>query len=177
MKKLKKSKKASSYGNPSQAALEWYLAGIIDGEGCIAIQKSKQANQTNPIYSPKITVGMVNENIIKLLQENFGGRYTQERVPNSKNRQPVFRWRLGKKDQLTKVLNVLQGKLIEKENQRKLLVEFLSNKIENPNHKNYLCKEELQRRERLYKKSREFNAVGAGATTKRFDNREIEAIV
>lgn len=173
MKKLTK-KKVSSYGNPSQAALDWYLAGIIDGEGCIAVQKSKNGLENNPLFSARVCVGMVDKHICELFQREFGGSVREERVPD---RRSIYRWRLQDKKNSLKFIERMEGKLKVKQNQLELISEFHSGRISNPVNKRYLCEEELQRREGLYLKSRELNAVGAGATTKRLDIREDEAIV
>lgn len=176
MKKLVKSKKKTSYGNPRQCSLEGYIAGIIDGEGCIGIHKSK-SQYNSPLYRPTVCVGMVNDKIINLLHKHYGGHVYLERVPQNKNRQLVYRWKLSDSKGCQKLIRDFSGKLLEKEEQLGVLSDFLENKIENPTHKRKLSDEEIQRREGLYMKMKELNAVGQAATTKRFDNREIEAIV
>lgn len=173
MKKVtKKKKKKTSYGNPSQTTLDWYYAGIIDGEGCLAITRSK--GKHNPIYNTVICVGMVNKYIVDALQDRFGGTVRKECVHN---RQDIYRWKLQAKASVRRAAGILEDKLNEKHRQLANIKDFLDNRIENPNHRRYLDPRELQRRQGLYLKSRELNAVGVGATTKRFNSREAEAIV
>jgi hypothetical protein len=47
-----------------------YLAGIIDGEGCIGVYK----NRSNGNHQLRITVEMVEEHALILLHEVFGGK-------------------------------------------------------------------------------------------------------
>ena len=156
------------YDNPSQAALHYYLAGIVDGEGCIRIDRSVHAGK-NSLYKAVLQVGMVERNVIELIHNTFGGSMREERVPNRRN---IWRVKIQSVGDWSMVLPALDGKLLVKQPQLDLVKEFLNDKIHNPNHKRNLVPEELLRRERLYHLGREFNAVGAGATTERDGVRE-----
>ena len=51
-----------------------YVAGIIDGEGCISIAKIRKSNRTGGFeYNLRISVEHTNEWLIKWLQFNFEG--------------------------------------------------------------------------------------------------------
>jgi hypothetical protein len=57
-----------------------YLAGIIDGEGSLMIRKDKARKECHsPTYSPRIGVKNINEDVIKLLKQTFGGHYHQDK--------------------------------------------------------------------------------------------------
>jgi hypothetical protein len=61
-----------------------YLAGIIDGEGCIRIKKSTygvrvRKDMKNANYSEMIQLRMVDQEAIRLLQEIGGGNYYKEK--------------------------------------------------------------------------------------------------
>lgn len=158
------------YDNPSQAALHYYLAGIVDGEGCIRIDYCK----SNGLYKPVLQVGMVEEHIIRLVESEFGGSVRKERVPNKRS---IWRVKVQSVADWGKVIPALDGKLLVKQRQLDLVKEYISERIPHPNHKRLLCEEELQRRQGLYLKSKELNAVGAGATTERVEYREVQATV
>lgn len=51
-----------------------YIAGLIDGEGCIQIEKMK-TNRVSPQYQLKIQVNMTSLDCIKKLQGVFGGKF------------------------------------------------------------------------------------------------------
>jgi len=65
--------------------LKAYLAGFIDGEGCITIHKQPP---TYPIY---ISVTNTKTKILELLATNYGGKITTyaQKLPN---RKPIHRW-------------------------------------------------------------------------------------
>jgi len=69
-----------------------YLAGLIDGEGCIRIKKCKPyrcQGRVTPGYHPAIQVRMVDEHAIRFLAETLGGWYYKEK-PHSNNGRPLF---------------------------------------------------------------------------------------
>ena len=60
-----------------------YIAGILDGEGCIT-----RAND-----HPIVQVGMTDEPVVRWLAQ-IGGTLRVEDGPNRGNRKPLYRWRL-----------------------------------------------------------------------------------
>jgi hypothetical protein len=99
-----------------------YLAGIIDGEGCLTIGAGNKGNVTN--YNSIIMVTSTSEKLVKWLQHNFGGNYYQSgrEVPNCK---PAFIWRFLKKAEIEKLLLAILPYLIIKREQAILLLEFV----------------------------------------------------
>lgn len=68
-----------------------YLAGLIDGEGCIRVKKSKPRNdRSTPTYTAAVHVRMVDEPAIAFLSATLGGWYYKER-PHSRGR-PLYCW-------------------------------------------------------------------------------------
>ena len=53
-----------------------YVAGLIDGEGSLEIQKSERKYQT------RIRVCMVNEDLIRWFQNSFGGYFSKREFEN-----------------------------------------------------------------------------------------------
>src|SRR3990167_7187050 len=105
--------------NQRQTALYSYLAGIIDGEGTITIMKNPKR------YIPLICCGMTSKKIISLLAEKLEGNTYIERVPE--NRKQMYRWRISGREKILKALEKIMPYLIEKQNQAKILKEFIEN--------------------------------------------------
>ena len=53
-----------------------YLAGIIDGEGCIRVNRHDDGERNYPSYSLRIQVAQKNGTLIDWLYGNFGGTVT-----------------------------------------------------------------------------------------------------
>ena len=70
-----------------------YLAGLIDGEGCLEIQKRKKKECIGEIaYVPRVRICMTNKEIIEWLRNSFGG-YIFERAANG-NQRKSWTWAL-----------------------------------------------------------------------------------
>ena len=163
-------------GNPRQAVLLAYIAGIMDGEGTIRLQKNKVKANWNFTYHAQLSMGMVTEEIPNLLKETLGGNVREERVLN---RRSIWRWTLTGRFQIIAILEALLPYLRVKKPQAELALEFCRNwKNATRHHHVWLVDEkEIQRREDAYQAMRKLNVVGAAATTKRVGTREGEAIV
>lgn len=73
-----------------------YCAGLIDGEGCIRVKRSKPyrhlTGRVTPAYSLTIQVRMVEEAALAFLRDTLGGWYYAEKTPHSANGRPLFCW-------------------------------------------------------------------------------------
>jgi len=157
--------------NQRQAALLGYMAGIIDGEGCIRMSRNKTQGQ----YSFRVQVGMVELAAIELLHKTFGGTIREERV---QNRRSIYRWTIGKKAELAYFLEVMEPMLMIKQPQLQCMKDWLGWAVRDRSKAPAsLSDEELLRREELFLRMKQLNAVGAAATTNRDDTREGEVIV
>lgn len=69
-----------------------YVAGLIDGEGCIGIQSSKAGRQ----YYAEVTIGMVIKArpLLGEIQKHFGGTVVRGRKPSAKWAASL-KWRIG----------------------------------------------------------------------------------
>lgn len=130
-----------------------YLAGIIDGEGCLTIGAGKKGNVTN--YNSIIMVANTNEKLIKWLQHNFGGNYYKSGrdVPNQK---PAYIWRFLKKAEIEKLLLAILPYLIIKREQAIALLEF----VRLPRYQ-----ETPEKREALFQKLKSLNKRGVDSVT------------
>lgn len=92
-----------------------YLAGIIDGEGCIRVNKCKQRVGPNYSYEASLQVTMCDLAVIKKLQFLFGGSI-RWRKPSSVKARPAFHWWVTG-DRLRSLLNAAEPYLILKQPQ------------------------------------------------------------
>lgn len=168
------------HGNPMQAALYAYIAGIIDGEGSIRINKNftphliQVHHLKNPMYYAQINLGMVSKEIPDLLKDTFGGNVREERVPN---RRSIWRYSLTGRNQLISTLKILLPYLRVKKEHAKVAIAFCENWQVPFSRQAGTDIQEIQRREDAYQTMRKLNAVGAAATTEPKDTREGEATV
>lgn len=203
--------------NQKEAVLA-YIAGIIDGEGSVGITKQRKILHINPRYTPYISLGMTNENVVRLCAKELGGTIYIERV--QENRKEMYRVKVNNGNAIVNAIDKISPFLRIKKSQAEVVKKFiLETKWRKGENRNRECKDclkikqihafnlcqtcfmrnrrnntlfrynkshksssilpikELQRREELYQKIRQLNAVGAPATTKRKDTREREVIV
>ena len=69
-----------------------YLAGLVDGEGCIRVKKCKPQKSNgakNPCYQAMIQVRMVDEQALEFLATVLGGWYYKEK-PHSCEGKPLY---------------------------------------------------------------------------------------
>ena len=60
-----------------------YLAGFMDGEGCIAINEISTRKGS---YKLSVTIGNTNKEILELIQENFGGKLMEHKNKSVKSK-------------------------------------------------------------------------------------------
>jgi hypothetical protein len=104
-----------------------YIAGIIDGEGCISISHHLRGHS-----SPQIKVKMTNHNcLLWCYQKTSLGRFYPYKLgPAYKfNKQPYV-WIVTKLDEILSLLKLIEPYLIVKKKQAALMVEFVSMKRE-----------------------------------------------
>ena len=71
-----------------------YIAGIIDGEGCIGIYKGKSGRKKKEYYHLQVVVRMTNEWIIRWLYFAFPGSFSEHTYPKEINRLKIWTWQL-----------------------------------------------------------------------------------
>jgi len=72
-----------------------YVAGIVDGEGCITLARTGIRNSKNTSISLFVTVTNTNIWIIEWLKFAFGGTiYTNRKRNETTNRKAVYTWGL-----------------------------------------------------------------------------------
>lgn len=89
-----------------------YLAGLVDGEGYLKIEKWGAI---------RLIIGMTDKKTINWIYKNFGGNITQQKTPNGK---PFYVWRMNQGKDLFYLLLLLIPFLITKK--KKLIASFNS---------------------------------------------------
>lgn len=165
-------------GHPRQAVQLAYMAGIMDGEGTIRIDKmkpSKKRKTKNPCYSVHISLGMVEAVMPQLFRETFG--VGSRRVECVEGKRPVHRWHVRGNHCARIVIDALMPYLILKKRQADIALELIEGWKTPYSRKKGIDPLELRRREDLYRQMRKLNAVGAAAETERVGTREGETTV
>lgn len=166
---------ATSHGNQTEPVNYAYLAGILDGEGCLRVSKNHQANMTSPFYQSAVQVGMQDYRVLEMFKRAFGGSVYKERVVHG--RLPVYRWRINSKRGTIKLLKKLLPYLVTKKEQAEALMEFCK-RTPPPTKRNAgVSPEQLRLREGFYQKMKSLKKCMGPATTECKDTREGEATV
>ena len=99
--------------------LSWkYIAGLIDGEGCLDVQI------TNGLYiRPRVRIGMTKSSffVLEMLKENHGGFLTY-RETNNPNWEDSVCWELVGYSQVCSFLRNIANHLLIKQEQARLLL-------------------------------------------------------
>ena len=137
-----------------------YIAGIIDGEGCLGISKNttKKQRQKNPKYQSEVCIINTDTRLMNWLKENFGGLVNERKIygPNDKI---SYRWRI-KESQHQIILKAIIPHLVIKTEQAKLIIKFLTNKTQNNLDGREVSQKEIIRREYYYQELKKLNTRG-----------------
>lgn len=142
-----------------------YLAGVIDGEGCMGIRRTKSSGKFKSTrYAAILTVGNTSRLLIEQLMAAFGVGSVTYRYP-TKTKRACYLWTVSSHG-AREVLRLVHPYVIVKRAQAAVLLEFIeeftSFKGGRPGKKGgtKVGLDELARRERLYQQMRSLNRVG-----------------
>lgn len=129
-----------------------YLAGILDGEGCITVGAGQKNTCVN--YNSILVVQNTSKPLIDWLQQKFGGSVYLSKKSTAKTKE-AYMWRVLKKKDIEILLLATLPYLVVKREQAKLLLEFVR-----------LSREaQSDTRRHLYERLRKLNSRGASVTT------------
>ena len=100
--------------------LSWrYLAGLIDGEGCIDVQVTKRKGYGTFNIRPRLRITFTSPgaDVIKLLQNNYGGNITYH-TPENPKWLPSCTWEMAGYKANKVLRNVKNALIIKKEQAR-----------------------------------------------------------
>jgi len=102
-----------------------YLAGIVDGEGCIHIGYYFNKSQNRSVYHSLLQITSTDKCLIDWLTEIFGGHYsvyTEAQTPKNSTLKP-YNWKASG-ERLTHLCELLIPYAIIKKEQLKIMLEF-----------------------------------------------------
>ena len=170
----------------NQNQTHWaYIAGIMDADGCFMIfkHKRKTKNKTTDraqafpkrveswaiTYLPGVKIGMIEPEAISFIQNEmgFGHMHIDGARKNRPNSKPIYHWYMRDKNRVRLFLENVIPHLRVKKYRALHLLDFCKH-LQNAPLRGYLglSQEELDYREDMYVKMREFNGNKVGATTK-----------
>ena len=139
-----------------------YIAGIFDGEGCIAINKSKKEIGT---YNLTVVLGMRCPTIPNILKEIYGGGLA--RRPNG-----VTVWMI-RCNKAVVFLEKIVPYLIVKKKQALLGIEYQKQKLSCKHLAKDQIQRELSRRELFYWRMRELNSEWSSFSKRAVDSYKL----
>ncbi len=105
-----------------------YLAGFVDGEGCLAINKRKHKNKFGEWigYSAYLDLTNVNKEVMDFIKAKFKISSKVYENQQKGNRKMAYRLRLNKKESGA-IISLIQEFLIVKRNQAIVFLDFCKN--------------------------------------------------
>lgn len=177
----------------NQSQTHWsYVAGIMDADGCFMIMKHKRktkngsterslefpkrVEQWSVTYLPCLKIAMIEPEAVYFIKDilgygNIGIDGARKDRPNSK---PIFHWYLRNKGKGAEFIrNVLPYLKVKRKRAEHLLkfCEHLESVFQEG--RRGIEPEELNYREEVYLKMREFNGSKVGATTKSHERESV----
>jgi hypothetical protein len=108
-----------------------WIAGFIDGEGCITIARQIRKNRPSPSYRSYITVSNTNRDSLEYLRGHYGGvlyeRHEYRKDKRGKNWADAYDWYCPLRS-ATRLLTDILPYLRVKRQQAMLVLEFLATK-------------------------------------------------
>jgi hypothetical protein len=105
-----------------------YLAGLVDGEGCIDFQRGFNKGVGQLYIRPRVRITMVDGlHLLPNIQNNFGGHCRiNDRSNGNENWQPATTWSISSKHEVQKFLSAIVNHLIIKKEQAKFALWYLN---------------------------------------------------
>ncbi len=102
-----------------------YIAGIMDGEGCISIHRKKNVRGTSPTFALFVNVTNTERKLLEWIQAKVGAGVITPKPKSNSNwklcHQLVFRT-----EEIESFLKAVLPYMIVRETQAKLMLEFLT---------------------------------------------------
>jgi len=112
--------------------LPWkYVAGLMDGEGCIKLNlRKKKKDDGSIIFYPQIGIELTltesSKHVIDMLHNSYGGKVYRREYPNA-NWKPTYTWRLYAKTEVRAFCQNLFKHTFIKNEQMKLAIWCIDN--------------------------------------------------
>lgn len=106
---------------------EWaYLAGLIDGEGCLFISKQQFKQCVYPSYRAHLIVGMTNKSVIDYIHSLVDAGNVYFTKSKSEKYMHKYRWEVTANVDISKILNNILPFLIVKKAEAETMLDFVS---------------------------------------------------
>jgi hypothetical protein len=185
--------KQKEFMQDNQNQTHWaYIAGIMDADGCFMIFKHKRKTKNKKTeralsfpknvkewaitYLPCVKIGMIEREAVDFICNEMGFGYigidgARKNKPNSK---PIYHWYMRNKNGVREFIENSLPYLKVKKNRALHLLNFCKHLQDVPfvSYKG-LSQEELDYREDMYIKMREFNGNKVGATTEPHEHESV----
>lgn len=144
---IKRNFDAMDYGIPFEGealggfteAEKGYLAGIIDGEGCIGFYRRRNGKQGYYVYAMNVTIANSSPRLERWLGDKFPNRfYRQKQNPTEWTKKEVYRWSLSGSQQVMQFLKEIEPYLVIKRRQAEALQNGYVHLSENERHELYM---------------------------------------
>jgi len=140
-----------------------YLAGLIDGEGNIRVEKTCNKKRDNVHYNGRLTVANTDERMVSWLKENYGGFIWKRDWSKTKtkgvkpNWKDVYMWiKMLNTPSLQFVKDVIPYMIVKKD-RMKLILEFLETKSTNGKS---ITRKTANKRDKIIKRFTQLNKKG-----------------
>ncbi len=133
-----------------------YTAGIVDGEGCIHLMKTKSRQ-----YSIRVIVSNTNEWLIQWLKMEYGGVITKRQGKGK--RKTVYRWTIATA-RAADFLTIILPYLMLKRSQAELALKFQANRATPAGYHRGKTKDKKVLDEAQYLLMKSYNKRGVDAT-------------
>lgn len=127
-----------------------YLAGLIDGEGCIFIAKHNPKGHASPVYNLQLIVSMTDEPVVRRCKQMTGVGFITitDRPQGNPNYRVYYRWTVNKKDAYS-LLTQIKDLFTVKRGQAETAIEFVRLGIERSGRYGQVSENINKRREEL----------------------------
>jgi DNA-binding CsgD family transcriptional regulator len=121
---------------------EWfkgYLAGLVDGEGTIGIEKASRNDRKNPHFKPIVKISNTCKEALDYIIEQVGGfKFAIKSGRMSKNsKKAVYDIVLVRHKDVEAFLEMILPYLLIKRRQAELVIQFCKSRLSKPNHAPY----------------------------------------
>jgi hypothetical protein len=103
-----------------------YLAGLIDGEGCLFISKQQFKRCVYPSYRAHLIIVMTSKSVIEYVHSLVGAGNVYFVKSISENLQHKYRWEVTNNADLFKIISGIMPFLIVKKHEAETALEFIS---------------------------------------------------
>jgi hypothetical protein len=144
-----------------------YLAGLIDGEGCLTIlkNKSQQNENVSPVYTACLIIVMTDSEVIQYIKDllGVGSIFIQHRENQGLKHSDTYRYTLNTHGKLYELLSSISPYMIVKRDEAAILLEYLAlPKAKQAGRNHSTSPYYVMQRETYYQRLRDIKTRGKG---------------